>query len=56
MTHEELGQQLEKRKEDTQCFTGQNNCTETGIGGTSVGKAEKVEKAGWKAECVKAID
>ena len=39
-----------------QCVTGQSNCTETCIGGASVGNAEKVEKAGWKAECVQTIE
>ena len=29
---------------------------ETCIGGASVGKAEKVEKAGWKAECIQTIE
>ena len=50
VTQEELGQQPEKRKENTQFFTGRSNCAETHIGGASVGNAEKVEKAGRKAE------
>ena len=56
MTQEELGQQLEKHKEDTQCVTWQSNCAETGIGGASVGNAKKVEKAGLKAEWVQTIE
>ena len=55
MTQEELGQQPEKRKENTQCITGRSYCAETSIGCTSVGNVEKVEKAGWKAECVQNI-
>ena len=39
-----------------QGVTGWSNCTETLIGGTSVGNAEKVEKAGQKAECVQTIE
>ena len=35
VTQEELGQQLEKHKEDMQCVTGQSNDVETFIGGTS---------------------
>ena len=53
VTQEELGQQLEKRKEDTQCFTGRSNDTETCIGGASRGNAEK---AGWKADSVHSIE
>ena len=53
---EELGQQPKKHKENTQCVKGQSNCAETRIGGASVGNAEKVEKAGWKAECVQTIE
>ena len=37
-------------------YQGRNNCAETRIGGASVGKAEKVEKAGRKAECVQTIE
>ena len=46
MMQEELGQKLEKHKDDTKCVTGWSNDTETRIGGASVGIAEKVEKAG----------
>ena len=53
MTQEELGQ---RHKENTQCVTGRSFCPETRIGGTSVGNAEKVEKAGRKAECVQTIE
>ena len=42
--------------ENKQGITGQSNCGETRIGGTSVGNAEKVEKAGQKAECVQTIE
>ena len=38
---EELGQQPENRKEDTQCVTGPSNDGETCIGGASGGNAEK---------------
>ena len=56
VTQEELGQQSERHKEDTQCVTGQSNCVETHIGGARVGNTEKVEKAGQKAECVQNIE
>ena len=49
VTQEELGQQPEKRKENTQSVTGQINAAETCIGGASV---ENVEKAGRKADSV----
>ena len=45
----EQGQLPERRKEDTQSVTGQGNDTDTHIGGTSVGDAEK---AGQKADSV----
>ena len=45
VTQEELSQQPEKRKEDTQCVTGWSNDAETHIVGASVGNTEKVEKA-----------
>ena len=48
MTQEELGQQPEKRKENTQCVTGRSNGAETRIGSASVGNTEKFEKAGRK--------
>ena len=53
---EELGQQPEKRKENTHCVAGRRNCVETSIGGASAGTAEKVEKAGRKAECIQNIE
>ena len=53
---EELGQQPGKRKKDTQCVTGRSNDEETCIGCASVGNAEKVEKAGRKAECIQTIE
>ena len=56
VTHEELGQQPEKRKENMQCVKGRSNCKETRIGSASVGNPEKVEKAGWKAECKQTIE
>ena len=56
VTLEELGQQPEKCKEKTQYITGRSNCAETRIGGASVGNAEKVEKAGLKAEYVQTIE
>ena len=56
VTQEELGQQPEKYKENLQCVKVRSNCTETCIGGASVRNAEKVEKAGLKAECVQAIE
>ena len=52
VTQEDLGQQSEMRNENTQDVTGQSNCAETRIGGASAGNAEKVEKAGRKADCV----
>ena len=48
MTQDELGQQPEKRKENTQCVTGRSNGAETRIGSASVGNTEKFEKAGRK--------
>ena len=39
-----------------QCIKGRSNCAETHIGGAGVGKSEKVEKAGQKAECVQTIE
>ena len=56
MTQEDLGQQPEKRKENTQCVKGRSNCKETHIGSASVGNTEKVEKAGRKAEWVQTIE
>ena len=56
MTQEDLGQQSEKCNENTQGVTGQSNCAETCIGGTSVGNVEKVEQAGQKAECLQTIE
>ena len=56
VTQEELGQQPEKRTEDTQCITGRSNDTETCIGCASVGNPEKVHKAGQKAECIQTIE
>ena len=50
---EELGQQPEKRKENTHCVAGRRSCTETSIGSTSAVNPEKVEKAGRKADCTK---
>ena len=55
VAQEELGQKSEKRKEDTQCVTGQSNWAETHIGRPCVGNVEKVEKAGRKAEFVQTI-
>ena len=56
VVQEELGQQLEKRKENMQCVTGQSNCTETCIGGASVRNVQKVEKAGCKVEYIQTIE
>ena len=53
---EELGQQREKRKENTHCVAVQSYCAETSIGGASAGNAEKVEKAGRKADCEQNIE
>ena len=50
---EELGQQPEKRKKNTQRVTGRINDTETHIGGASGGNAEK---AGRKADSLQSIE
>ena len=52
VTQEELGQQPEKRKENTHSIAGQINDKGTCIGGASV---ENAEKAGWKADSVQSI-
>ena len=53
VTQEELGQQPEMRKENTQSITGRINDTETCIGGANVGNAKK---AGRKADSVQSIE
>ena len=53
VTQEELSQQPEKRKEDTQCVTGWTNDVETHIGGASGGNTEKV---GRKADIAQSIE
>ena len=53
VTQDEQGQTPEVRKEDTQSITGQSsNDTDTRIGGSNVGDAEK---AGQKADRVQSI-
>ena len=54
VTKEDVGQQSEKRKENT--VTERSNRAETRIGGASVEDAEKVEKAGQNIECVQTIE
>ena len=53
VTQEELGQHLEKRKENTQSATGRINDAETCIVGASV---ENTEKAGRKDDSVQSIE
>ena len=53
VTQEELGQQLEKPKENTHSVTGWINDTDTCIGSASVGNAKK---AGRKADSVQFIE
>ena len=56
MKQEELGQHPEKPKENMRRTAGQSYCLETSIGGPSVGNAEKVGKAGRKADWVQKIE
>ena len=53
---EQLGQQPEKRKQNTHCIAGRSYWAETSIGGASAGNEEKVEKAGRKADCVQNVE
>ena len=53
---EDIGQQPEKRKVNTHCVAGRSYFAENSIGGASAGKAEKVEKAGPKADCIQNIE
>ena len=53
MTQEELGQQPEKCKDNTQSITGRINEADNFIGGASIGNAEK---AGRKADSVQSIE
>ena len=50
-TLDEQGQTLEVRKEDMQRVTGQINDTDTCIGGTSVGDAEKAGQKAYSVQC-----
>ena len=53
VTQDEQGQTPEVRKEDTQSATGKSNDTDTCIGGSSVGDAEKT---GRTADSVQSIE
>ena len=53
---EDLGQQPEKRKKNTQSVTGCSNSLDTHIGGASVEDAEKFEKAGQNRERIQTIE
>ena len=53
VAQDEQGQAQKVLREDTQSLTGQSNDTDTHIGGTSVGNAEK---AGRKAVSVQSIE